>query len=217
MKEKVSSFLTQAKKAGIERIGERAISLEDYGLNFKRMFDRMEQMKQALSYQKKIIPITVPSKGVDEVSRFTNGIFGAFESWRFPDKDANWVAYKGTHMDFVLDLGAVQEINSVQMDFLNVQAQANWHQLILPKYVSYALSEDGETYSETVIVNNPHEPDPAKNPDIVKVPFHNFSSTFTSRKTRYIKVHAESILEMPTWHINAGKPAFLYADEIVVV
>ena len=216
MKEKVANFLAQAKNAGIQRIGERAITLEDYGLNFKRMFDRMEQMKKALSYQKKIIPITTPSRGVAEVSRLTDGIFGAFESWRFPDKDANWVSYKGVHMDFVLDLGAVQEITTVQMDFLNVQAQANWHQLILPTAVSYALSTDGKTYSEAVNVQNPHEPDPAKNPDIVKVPFHTFSTAFTNTKARYIKVHAESVLQMPAWHINAGKPAFLYADEIVV-
>ena len=29
-------------------------------------------------------------------------------------------------------------------------------------------------------------------------------------------VNAESVLEMPSWHINAGKPAFIYVDEIVV-
>lgn len=217
MKEKLELFLSQAEKAGIERIGERAITLQDYGYSFKRMFDRMELMENALSYQKKIIPISLPHKGVAELSRLTNGIFGAFESWRFPEKDANWVAFKGNHMDFVLDLGMLQAVSTVQMDFLNVQAQANWHQLILPTYVSYALSEDGKTFAEEVKITNPHQPDPAKNPDIVKVPFHTFRADFNQFKARYIKVHAESLLQMPAWHINAGKPAFLFTDEIVVL
>ena len=216
MREKVNTFISRAKAAGIKRIGERAITLEDYATNFVRMFARMEQMQTAVSFQKKIIPISLPSKGAEELTRLTDGIFGAFESWRFPDKDANWVAYKGKHMDFILDLGQVQPITTVEMDFLNVQAQANWHLLILPKYVSYATSLDGENYSEPTKVINPHNPDPAKNPAIVKIPYHRFSARFKGAKARYIKVHAQSLLKMPSWHINAGKPASLYADEIVV-
>ena len=119
-------------------------------------------------------------------------------------------------MDFILDLGEVMPIRSVEMDFLNVQAQANWHQLILPKYLTYATSQDGVTYSKAVKVENPHNPNPAENPEIVKLPFQTFATTFSNTKTRFIKVHAESLLQMPNWHINAGKPAILYTDEIVV-
>ena len=129
MKNMVEEFVASAKKAGIQRIGERAITIDDYADNFKRMFEKMEQMDQAISYKKIIIPISEPSFGKENLARLTDGIFGAFESWRFPDKDANWVAYKGKHMDFILDLGEVMPINSVEMDFLNVQAQANWHNL----------------------------------------------------------------------------------------
>lgn len=217
MKEKVNTFISRARDAGIKRIGERAITLEDYATNFKRMFSRMEQMKDAVSFQKKIIPISLPSKGAEELTRLTDGIFGAFESWRFPDKDANWVSYKGKHMDFILDLGKVESINTVEMDFLNVQAQANWHLLILPKYVTYSISEDGENYSSPTKIINPHNPDPAENPEIVKTAYHRFKATFMGANARFIKVHAQSPLKMPPWHINAGKPTSLYADEIVVL
>ena len=216
MKNMVEEFLASAKKVGIQRIGERAITIDDYADNFKRMFEKMEQMDQAISYKKKIIPISEPSFGKENLARLTDGIFGAFESWRFPDKDANWVAYKGKHMDFILDLGEVMPINSVDMDFLNVQAQANWHQLILPTFVTYALSQDGEYYSDPIQVDNPHNPNPAENPDIVKLPFMAFKVNFENTNARFVKVHAESELKMPNWHINAGKPAILYADEIVV-
>lgn len=216
MKNMVEEFVASAKKAGIQRIGERAITIDDYADNFKRMFEKMEQMDQAISYEKKIIPISEPSFGKENLARLTDGIFGAFESWRFPDKDANWVAYKGKHMNFILDLGEVMPINSVEMDFLNVQAQANWHQLILPTFVTYALSQDGENYSDPIQVDNPHNPNPAENPDIVKLPFMAFKVNFENTNARFVKVHAESELKMPNWHINAGKPAVLYADEIVV-
>ena len=216
MKNKVEKFMTSAKKAGIQRIGERAITIDDYAYNFERIFSKMEQMDKAISFKKKVIPISVPTFGKENLTRLTDGIFGAFESWRFPDKDANWVAYKGKHMDFILDLGTVMPINSVEMDFLNVQAQANWHQLILPKFVTYAISQDGVNFSDSIQINNPHNPNPAENPRIVKLPFLSFKTNYKNTKGRYLKVHAESELKMPNWHINAGKPAILYADEIVV-
>jgi len=216
MKKKVEEFVASAKKAGIQRIGERAITIDDYADNFKRMFTRMEEMDQAISFKKKIIPISKPTFGKENLARLTDGVFGAFESWRFPDKDANWVAYKGKHMDFILDLGAVMPIKSIEMDFLNVQAQANWHQLILPKFVTYAISPDGVKYSDPIQIYNPHNPNPAENPDIIKLPFLTFKATYNNTKGRYLKVHAESELQMPNWHINAGKPAIIYADEIVV-
>ena len=154
--------------------------------------------------------------GSANVERLTDGIFGSFESWRFPDKDANWVAYEGVHMDFVLDLGEVMPVKSIEMDFLNVQAQADWNLLVLPKYVTYEISEDGKRYGTPIKIANPHNPNPAENPDIVKIPFQSFTTALDNEKARYIKVHAESLLRMPSWHINAGKPAVIYSDEIVV-
>ncbi len=216
MKTLVNLFVERAKKAGIVRVGERAITVDDYLENFKRIYAKMDEMDKAISFKKKIILITTPSKGSANVERLTDGVFGSFESWRFPDKDVNWVAYKGVHMDFVLDLGEVMPVKSIEMDFLNVQAQADWHLLVLPKYVTYATSEDGKRYSTAIKITNPHNPNPAENPNIVRIPFQSFSAAIDNRKARYIKVHAESLLRMPSWHINAGKPAIIYSDEIVV-
>ena len=216
MRSNVLSFIEKAKKAGIARIGERAITIDDYSYNFERIFDRMDAMKSAISYKKTVKSLSSPEGGDKNLKRLTDGIFGAFESWRFPYKDSNWVAFKGSHMDIVLDLGEVFKINSMEVDFLNVQAQANWHQLILPKNVVYQTSIDGKKYGDPIKVVNPHNPDPAENPEITNVPFYSFNVILSSTNARYIKVHAESVLEMPSWHINAGKPAFIYVDEIVV-
>ncbi len=150
MKTLVNEFVERAKEAGIVRVRERAITVDDYMENFKRIYAKMVQMDKAISFQKKIIPITTPRKGSADLERLTDGVFGSFESWRFPEQDVNWVGYEGVHMDFVLDLREVMPINSIEMDFLNVQAQADWNLLILPKYVTYATSVDGKTYSTAI-------------------------------------------------------------------
>ena len=135
--------------------------------------------------------------------RLTDGIFGSWESWSAPD--VNWVAYKGEHMDFVLDLGEVMDIQSINMDFLNAQAQPDWNLLVLPAYVTYATSADGKTFGDEVKVSNPNNPNPKENPDIAKIPVQSFRADLgTNVKARYIKVHGESILRMPSWHIRAG-------------
>ncbi|HEY1009681.1 MAG TPA: discoidin domain-containing protein, partial [Daejeonella sp.] len=164
---------------------------------------------------KKITPITNPaskSKGVDAL---TDGIFASYESWQQADK--NWVFYTGEHMDFILDLGEVMPVNTVNMDFLNPQAQPDWHLFALPKYVSYSTSVDGRKYTEPIQVDNPHNPNPIENPDVSKTSFQAFRASMPAgTKARYIKVHGESLLKMPSWHIRSGSPASIYTDQIVV-
>jgi hypothetical protein len=173
-------------------------------------------MKQAKSFGKKIKSVTLPEGGDVAAQRLTDGLFGSFESWSAPD--VNWVAYKGEHMDLVLDLGEIIDIRSIDMDFLNAQAQPDWNLMVLPEYVTYAASTDGQTFSDEVKVSNPNNPNPKENPDIAKVQVQSFQADLgTSVKARYIKVHAESILRMPSWHIRAGQPAWIYSDQIMVV
>jgi hypothetical protein len=46
-------------------------------------------------------------------------------------------------------------------------------------------------------------------------PFH--AGLPSPSQARYIKVHAESILKMPSWHIRSGYPAVISSDELVVL
>ena len=77
-------------------------------------------------------------------------------------------------MDFILDLGEVMDVRSINMDFLNAQAQPDWNLLVLPEYVTYATSADGKTFGDEVKVRNPNNPNPKENPDIAKVPVQSF-------------------------------------------
>jgi hypothetical protein len=215
MKLLVEQFVTGCKQDGVTRLRERSTTPDEYQASYSRVFTNMEQMQHAKSLGRQIKSTTLPEGGADAAQRLTGGLFGSFESWSAPD--VNWVAYKGKHMDFVLDLGAVMPVQSVSMDFLNAQAQPDWNLLVLPRYVTYATSADGQSFSDAAKVDNPNNPNPKENPDIAKVPYQTFRADLgTSNQARYIKVHAENILQMPSWHIRAGQPAWIYTDQIVV-
>ena len=188
---------------------------EDYQASYDRVFTKTAETRDSRSFGKSITSVTLPEGGDVKSRQLTDGIFGSWESWSAPD--VHWIAYKGKHMDFTLDLGEVMEIRFVEMEFLNSQAQPDWNLMVLPQYVSYATSIDGETFSPEVKLQNPNNPNPKENPDIVKVPIQSFRTAFeASLKARYIKVHGESMLHMPSWHIRAGQAAVLCTDQIVV-
>lgn len=217
MKELVYLFAGRCKEYGVDRIRERTTSADEYLLAYQRIFDRMNEVADAISLHKKVTPVTQTSEHTKGVEALTDGVFGSDESWRFPDKiGVNWVGYEGEHMEFILDLGEVQPVGSVNMEFLNAQAQPKWHQTILPKFVEYQLSVDGENYGDPIRIDNPHDPNPDINPGITNVRVQPFKADIGLKDARYIKVHAESHIEMPSWHIRAGSPAKIYTDEIVV-
>ncbi|MFT4113480.1 DUF4838 domain-containing protein [Silvibacterium sp.] len=216
MKPLVSQFVDGCKQEGVSRLRERSTSPEDYLASYERAFAGIAEAQYAASFRKKITPVTLPDGGAAAAQRLTDGLFGSWESWSAPD--VNWIAYKGEHMDFVLDLGEVREVRSIRMDFLNVQAQPDFNLLVLPAYVTYAISVDDHTYGDAVKIANPNNPDPKQNPEITKVPVQPFRLDFsTGQRARYIRVHAESILRMPAWHLRAGEPAEIYTDQIVVL
>lgn len=216
MQRLVSQFVSGCRRDGVTRLRERTTPPDDYQASYDRVFAKTAEMRDAKSLGKKIVPLTLPEGGAAGAQRLTDGLFGSWESWSEPD--INWVAYTGEHMDFVLDLGELTQIRSINMDFLNAQAQADWNLLILPVYVTYALSADGQRYSAAVRVDNPNNPDPKEDPNITKIPVQSFRAELrTDVQARYIKVHGESFLHMPSWHIRAGSPASIYTDQIMVL
>ncbi|MES2221842.1 MAG: DUF4838 domain-containing protein [Acidobacteriota bacterium] len=215
MKSLVNKMVGLCKQDGVSRLRERSTTPDDYLASYDRVFTKTAQTQHAKSFGRNIIPVTLAEGGAATSRRLTDGMFGSWESWSAPD--INWVPYKGVHMDFILDLGEIMDIHSINMDFLNAQAQPDWNLLVLPQYVSYATSADGKIFSDAVKVRNPNNPNPKVNPDISNIPIQSFRADLGGNvKARYIKVHGESILRMPSWHIRTGYPAWIYTDQIVV-
>ncbi len=206
-------FVEGAKKQDVNRLRERSITPDDYMNAYKRIFSKTEDARDAISLNKTVIPITFPSKNYKGIQSLTDGIFGSYEDWRDVRFD-NWIGYENSHMDFILDLGEVKPVKYMNMDFLD--AKDTWYQMALPEYVTYAVSVDGKNYTDQVKVVNPTDPN---EPEIDSMPRVIYVQSFEANMdchARYIKVHAESILKCPLWHVRSGSPAIMYCDEIVV-
>ncbi|HPT20371.1 MAG TPA: DUF4838 domain-containing protein [Bacteroidales bacterium] len=216
IKSLLNKFVDRANKHGIIRLRERSIPPDKYLESYNRIFNKMNEMDSAISFNKKIIPVTSPSKNYKGLEALTDGIFGSFEDWRDVRFD-NWVGCEEDHMNFILDLGEVKPIRSVNMDFFD--AKDTWYQMFLPEYVTYATSVDGKNYDNVVKVANPNDPNqPYDTVDNMPrdIYVQSFQANMKNCKARYIKVHAENILRCPSWHVRAGDPATIFSDEIVV-
>ena len=87
MENLVIEFVDRARKAGIGKDRRKSNNLDDYNYNFERIFSRMKDTPKSKSYKCNVSSNSVPEGGMENIKRLTNGIFGAFESWRFPYKD----------------------------------------------------------------------------------------------------------------------------------
>lgn len=209
----VNRFVDGCLREKVKLIRERSGTPEHFRAAYQRIFSNMDKTPMDKAFKKKINAVTHPAATSKDVESLTDGVFASYESWQ--SADANWVFYAGSHVDFVLDLGALMPVNTVNMDFLNPQAQPDWHLMALPQYVSYQTSTDGQKFNDPIRVNNPNNPNPAENPGISKISIFSFTTNLNT-DARYIKVHAESLLTAPSWHIRAGQPMSVYTDEIVI-
>jgi hypothetical protein len=211
----VNNFADGCTLNKVKLVRERSGTPEHYRASYMRVFNNMEGISTAKSFLKKIIPVSKANPKSKALESLTDGIFASYESWQEADK--SWVYCTAEHMDFILDLGEVMPVNSVNMDFMNPQAQPDWHLFALPKFVSYSLSSDGKEYGEAITITNPNNPNPLENPGIIKISVLPFLAELKAgTKARYIKVHAESLLKTPSWHIRSGQPLSVYTDQIVV-
>jgi hypothetical protein len=100
------------------------------------------------------------------------------------------------------------------MDFFD--AKDTWYTMSLPEYVTYSVSTDGKNYTDEIKVVNPTDPNEPEKDSMPRVIYLQSFETSMNTNARYIKVHAESILKCPEWHVRTGAPAVMYCDEIVV-
>ncbi|MEA5127584.1 MAG: DUF4838 domain-containing protein [Proteiniphilum sp.] len=209
----VHSFVDIIKTTSTTQLREREIRNEEYLAAYERIFKKTEETKDAVSVGKKITPISDFSRQHKGVEALTDGMFGSYENWRDAMND-NWVGSTKNHMTFILDLDSVRNIRYINMDFYD--AKDTWYQMALPKYVTYSFSSDGENFVDEIKVMTPIDPLEREIDNMPRDIYIQPYTAYTSRRARYIKVHAESILVLPNWHVRAGDPVSMFCDEIVV-
>ena len=132
-----------------------------------------------------------------------DGVFGTADF-----RTGTWQGYLDTNLDVVLDLGIQKPINNIQINFL--EDQRSW--IFLPRKVVFYGSNDGKTFEEISL----HEFEKPVNNENVTVS--SVKSKKTNKKYRFIKVYAETLGNLPKWHLgfqHQGK-SWIFTDEITV-
>ena len=117
-----------------------------------------------------------------------------------------WQGYQGVDLDAVVDLGKVRDISSISAGFL--QNQGSW--IFLPVRVEYYISENGEDFKRVASLS--HNVSPEKEGAVAR----EFSVYGLDARGRYVKILAGNMGICPDWHPGSGRPAWIFADEIVI-
>jgi len=118
----------------------------------------------------------------------------------------HWQGFRATPLDAVIDLGREMPVKKISVGFL--LKQANW--IFLPVSVEFFVSEDGKKFTR---IFSQTLPAAQKNEAWKRV---EVGKEYSDLRTRYVKILAVPLKEIPKWHQGQGQPPWLFADEIVV-
>jgi hypothetical protein len=120
--------------------------------------------------------------------------------------DGSWQGYQENNLDAVIDLGDTITVHRLAIRTLENTPSWIFH----PVSVEFSVSCDGVVFSPVGMIERPmaagHQPFTALEWDL----------TIRRTQARYIRVVAQNVGLCPPWHGGKGKPAWLFADEIVV-
>lgn len=116
-----------------------------------------------------------------------------------------WQGYFDQDLVFQVDFKKKKKVKGVEIRFL--QDIRSW--IWLPSEVNFMISDDGEEWFTIQTVKNTVPID--QYGSLVKE--FSFKKEF---KTRFIKVVAKNRGKCPDWHLGAGNPTWIFADELTI-
>lgn len=134
------------------------------------------------------------------INSLTDGIRGTLAVNKY------WHGFAGNDMIATIELPETETIHEVSAGFL--QRYSDW--IFLPQWMKVEVSDDGQNFHEAGKVKNDISPEEMQ--PLIK----DFKIDFSSVPCRYIRVTAKNLGVCPPGHPGEGKPAWLFADEIVV-
>ncbi len=128
-------------------------------------------------------------------------VFGTDNFWT-----GEWQGYQGQDFEAVVDLMKPRQVSVISTRFL--QAIGGW--IFMPKKITYSISKTGDNYQPIA----EYQPDvPMKQGGTI---IKKFKKEMNKREFRYLKVEAIGVKTCPDWHKGAGRPAWIFIDEIFV-
>ncbi len=132
----------------------------------------------------------------------TDGLLGSTNH-----HDGLWQGWIGSDLEAVIDLGEKMSVRSIGASFL--QATGSW--ILLPKSVAINLSDDGVRWRPAAELV--HEVPADRDSPLRRVFEHELGS---GSEARFVKIVAQNPGALPDWHPGAGRPSWIFADEIIV-
>lgn len=117
-----------------------------------------------------------------------------------------WHGFAGKDLIATIDLGEVKDIHSISIGCL--QHYRDW--IMMPQWVKFEVSTNGKNFTEIKTINNSTSVD--EQASVIK----DFTAEFPEQKVKFIRVTAKALEALPKSHPGEGKPAWIFADEIVV-
>ena len=119
-----------------------------------------------------------------------------------------WQGYQDTDLIAIVDLGKVQPIDSISVNFL--QDQRSW--IFYPTQVECYVS-DSQTFYKNLPAQKIDSEVPSEDSEIKTIQF-----SMKGFSARYVKIVAKNFGDLPKWHLGApfnGK-AWIFVDEIEI-
>lgn len=121
--------------------------------------------------------------------------------------DGQWLGSQTDDLTAIIDLGAKTKFYQVNIGCL--QEKGSW--IYTPVSVKVYASDNGKNFTEIGNAENA-----AKKKGMDENGIKNIGIDVKNGNSRFIKVVAERLKELPEDHESAGKPAFVFIDEIEV-
>ncbi|HEY1112667.1 MAG TPA: family 20 glycosylhydrolase, partial [Chitinophagaceae bacterium] len=136
----------------------------------------------------------------DGPNSLTDGVRGLYAVGKY------WHGFHANDLVATIDLGKQQEVRSLALGCL--QHYRDW--IFMPQWVRFEVSMDGKEFTESGTVHN------TVSANEQEATIKDFKAEFAPRSARFVRVTAKNLGSCPKGHSGEGKPAWLFADEIIV-
>ena len=186
----------------VEIKGDCTIKAVSYrGDRKTRVYEKSFSSHKAMGRPAKVLTEPHPSYVYSCPDLLTDGLRGAG-----PYNTGDFTGWYNGPMEAVLDMDG-STYGSVTLSAIVFK----YDYLFPPTDLTVFVSEDGENFTEVAHTEYALE---GRTDDGNGC--HEYTLTFPETSARYLKVHAGCILTLPEWHSGAGRPGFLFVDEIIV-
>jgi hypothetical protein len=134
----------------------------------------------------------------------TDGIVKKLNAWH-PGDLSGWQAMEAKDLEATIDFEKQVHADSISINFLGHNAA--W--ILLPKEVVIEVSADGKKYRKLLVLSYPYAS--YSDRKIIR-----YTAAAGKELFRFLKVKAVNSAVLPSSHPAKNKPAWLFADEIVV-